>query len=336
MNILTPAPPTDSDNGHSRRRSPLYPGTSRAFGVAAFSVFTLLLFLSGTAFAYVRTTTCIPASQTSNDDPFACAADETPIPIAWPAECIEWRFAPTVDADGPFATALRAAFTTWNDVGCSYFVTRYAGTTDQDEVGYSRSFGANGNHNIVTIRDDWGGRSNQIVALTSVSYGVESGTIFDADIEFNEEHFNFAVLDGPSALDPRMDIQNVATHEVGHFIGLDHSTADQYVGSSSHRQATMFAQTFAGEVARRTLDDDDIQGACEIYPAESQSTPLCSSNPPDYVTSPSGFEPGDNDSDKKGCNRCSSTGTPPAPGGVALLLSMLLLVRRPLSRRRLK
>jgi hypothetical protein len=53
------------------------------------------------------------------------------------------------------------------------------------------------------------------------------------------------------------------THEVGHFIGLDH-TLDF--------DATMFAGYDEGTTELRTLEQDDIDGACAIYPPSRAAT----------------------------------------------------------------
>jgi len=57
-----------------------------------------------------------------------------------------------------------------------------------------------------------------------------------------------------------VDLENVMTHELGHYLGLAHSTV---------LDATMFASAEAGETIKRDLDPDDIEGLCTIYPAGS-------------------------------------------------------------------
>src|SRR5690606_35595408 len=48
----------------------------------------------------------------------------------------------------------------------------------------------------------------------------------------------------------------IATHEIGHNLGLDHS---------NHQDATMF-YAYSGGTGSRTLASDDIAGVCALYP----------------------------------------------------------------------
>ncbi len=91
------------------------------------------------------------------------------------------------------------------------------------------------------------------IASAVTYFHTRTGEIVDADIEINGGYFGFAT-DGRA---DAMDVQNVVTHEVGHVLGLDHSVAG----------TTMFESAFEGELAKRELSDDDVQGVCHIYPA---------------------------------------------------------------------
>ncbi|MCK6529024.1 matrixin family metalloprotease [Myxococcota bacterium] len=97
---------------------------------------------------------------------------------------------------------------------------------------------------------DWA-EDPEVIAVTAVSH-YEDGTIVDADIAFNGAHFQWAVGE-PGAI----DLQSVATHEIGHLLGLDHSDAPG---------ATMAAEYVPGETAPRSLTDDDRAGASALYP----------------------------------------------------------------------
>ncbi len=58
-----------------------------------------------------------------------------------------------------------------------------------------------------------------------------------------------------------MDIQNIGTHEIGHFMGL----SDLYSAGDSEK--TMYGYGSAGETKKRTLDSDDELGLSYLYPA---------------------------------------------------------------------
>ena len=81
-----------------------------------------------------------------------------------------------------------------------------------------------------------------------------TGRIYDADIEFNDEFFAF-VTDNPTP-GLSVDIRNTLTHEVGHFIGLDHSSLPD---------STMYGAAAVGELHKRDLHPDDREGLCSIY-----------------------------------------------------------------------
>ena len=71
--------------------------------------------------------------------------------------------------------------------------------------------------------------ANALLAITLTSFSTATGEIFDADIVINTAVFPFGVVDDPSAVCedqlrlPIYDLQNTLVHEVGHFIGFDHT-----------------------------------------------------------------------------------------------------------------
>lgn len=56
-----------------------------------------------------------------------------------------------------------------------------------------------------------------------------------------------------------MDLQNIATHELGHGVGL----ADLYETSCS--EVTMYGYSTEGETKKRTLEEPDIIGIQKLY-----------------------------------------------------------------------
>jgi hypothetical protein len=59
-----------------------------------------------------------------------------------------------------------------------------------------------------------------------------------------------------------VDLQNVVTHELGHYLGIGHTTND-------HADATMYASAQFGELTMRDLSTDDVAGLCDAYPPGS-------------------------------------------------------------------
>jgi len=203
-----------------------------------------------TASAFIRTTTCIPGASING-----CATNETPLPLYWPSSCVTYH----INEAGTTRTnlertfgALRTSFDAWNAVDCSFVELEFGGYTNEDRVGFNPNAD---NANIVVFRDTNWEHSRGILALTSVTFKGSTGEIFDADIEFNSQAYNFTTTDND--LQVEIDIQNTATHEVGHFIGLDHS---------QEPESTMFATAPLKETKKRSLHQDDIAGVCDIYP----------------------------------------------------------------------
>jgi predicted Zn-dependent protease len=56
-----------------------------------------------------------------------------------------------------------------------------------------------------------------------------------------------------------MDLQNIATHELGHAVGM----ADIYTTSS--QEVTMYGYSTEGETKKRSLETPDIIGLEKMY-----------------------------------------------------------------------
>ena len=87
-----------------------------------------------------------------------------------------------------------------------------------------------------------------------------AGQIIEADIQFNPS-IPFST-DSVTPLD-KYDLQSVATHEVGHLLGLDHTTA---------LSSVMFWTLTSGANYARVLSADDIAGISTIYPSAAFSS----------------------------------------------------------------
>ncbi len=99
--------------------------------------------------------------------------------------------------------------------------------------------------------------ATEVIALTSVSFEAD-GEILDADIAFNGADHTFTT----AATGGQKDFLSICTHEVGHFIGLDHPDPDVPT-------ATMTAQYEDGDTFLRDLDPDDEEGLAFLYPCGS-------------------------------------------------------------------
>lgn len=94
---------------------------------------------------------------------------------------------------------------------------------------------------------------SSIVALTPLEASISTGQIIDADIVFNGAHVFSTDPQGGT-----FDVQSVATHELGHFIGFDHGGGPL---------TTMHSTIVAGTTTARSLSRDEEAAAVHVYPA---------------------------------------------------------------------
>jgi hypothetical protein len=78
---------------------------------------------------------------------------------------------------------------------------------------------------------------------------IEFDTLFDTDFTWGDATLNSAL----------MDLQNIATHEIGHGLGL----ADLY--GESRSEETMYGYSEYGETKKRDLNTGDIAGIQVLY-----------------------------------------------------------------------
>lgn len=97
-------------------------------------------------------------------------------------------------------------------------------------------------------------------ATTFSFYNSSNGNLEESDIIFNTD-YPWATDGSPSS----NDVQNAATHELGHSLCL----ADLYGSADSEK--TMYGYTQPGETKKRTLDQDDINGISYLYPVNNQA-----------------------------------------------------------------
>ncbi len=177
--------------------------------------------------------------------------DGNPSPpnLVWTSLPVSWSLNSNGSVDLGFATTeatMITAFATWGEPPCSAFATNYLGSTS----GMPRSDGQN---ILGWLESGWpyGGGA---IGVTTTMFGSATALV-EADIAFNGQHFTWSTTGGGGST---VDTQSIATHEMGHFLGLDHPPCTM--------GQTMCAM-YSGGTDERTLTTDDINGVCALYPS---------------------------------------------------------------------
>lgn len=240
--------------------------------LAFASAFLATVVAAADAGAFCRTTT---APLPSGFDPTVDGCWTKGAPIAW---LWDQRVAFSLDAAASkqvdladATTAADNAFARWSNVQCdgrapnvtafdsgpvdAQTVAAECTTTPCDPTGP-------GAYHLIAFRDDgweYDDPANTL-ALTTVTYAVDSAVLFDAEIEINtHDHKLTTAVPTPAG---SFDLEAVLTHEAGHFLGLAHATNEESV---------MYAYYSADT---RDLTADDVAGVCSAYPPQEGPTGL--------------------------------------------------------------
>ncbi len=150
--------------------------------------------------------------------------------------------------------AIRNAIRAWNAVEGSS--ARLVEDTSPAQMARS-DWQSDGLHLVTFDEDDDSGYfplGSATVALTPVWF-TGNGVITDADVLFNGRSFSFTTSGAPG----RFDVQDVATHELGHLLGLDHSG---WAGG------TMYPYVDPTVLLHRSLSADEVHGLRDCYPTD--------------------------------------------------------------------
>lgn len=155
--------------------------------------------------------------------------------------------------DGSHETALRNAIQEWNRAdGTTAVLVENASPAQQARTDWA----SDDIHLILFDENNSSGYfppGSSTVALTPVWF-YSDGRIVDADVLFNGSSFQFTTSGQPG----RFDVQDVATHELGHLLGLDHT---------GWGGGTMFPYVDPTVILHRSLSVDEVHGLRAAYPA---------------------------------------------------------------------
>lgn len=213
--------------------------------------------------------------------------------------------------------ALRFAAAQWSAPDCTDFAFEIGSPTDDRRVGFDWHAGSESDENVNLVvfrnrapgdpQDDWL-HAGSVLALTTVTFLRSTGRIVDADIEMNDASYRFTACDPPECT-PEQDLKNTLTHELGHVLGLDHPPPFQ----PGAEAATMYASAATGDLQKRDLAEDDIDGLCTLYPV-GEPPGFCGTQPnppPPRVTV-----------EEVGCQQ-TSAGSLSLPAGLLVMLGTL-------------
>lgn len=220
--------------------------------------------------------------------------NDVQICVTWSRRTLTYR----VDAAGSARTpgdaeftAIDQAFASWQAVsdGCSDFQFERGPRLADGKVGRGTesenylTFRETDCGDVVAVSDPclaagtcgnqyrcWD-HSSGTIGLTTVTYSTRTGIAVDADIEFNAAGFLFTTISSPACLAGQeaptcsaYDVQNTATHEIGHMVGFDHV---------DEPTSTMAPTAPLGETTKRVIDDGTAAGFCQTYPRGQPPVP---------------------------------------------------------------
>jgi hypothetical protein len=177
---------------------------------------------------------------------------------AWGTSTISYFVNPDniyVSPDDAIA-GVQSAANVWNTQAGINLQFDYAGTTSRNNLSLDYS-------NNVFFRND----SSGYIAETYWWWD-GSGKLVDADVVFHENYKFYG--DGAACNGDGYYISSVAVHELGHALGLGHSS----VGT-----ATMYPSSVGCDTSFLTLDSDDLAGIRSLYPAAPTTGPSTPVNP---------------------------------------------------------
>lgn len=177
---------------------------------------------------------------------------------------VDTRGAP-LDATAAVA-ALSAGGQTWDVVAAADVIGTVSPGGDASKVGTRDQVNQMG----------WRDLGATGVLARTTTWFTSAGRAIESDIAYNTA-YGWSASGGSG----RADLQSVATHEIGHALGLDH--APDVVANAC---LTMFPRTALGSTAQRTLGAGDVLGIQKIYGAASEPAPAPAPFAPTFSPKP--------------------------------------------------
>jgi hypothetical protein len=174
--------------------------------------------------------------------------------------------------------AVREGFFRWSDVVCPDGRRTSLRFVEGEEITIDKPVGTKvrGEPFGIYFRDaGWARPNHSELALTTKDQ--LNGVFKYADIELNSADHDFYTRESASSSDAERDLQTVVTHEVGHYIGLDHSVEKESIMWEKMCETEL--RCSRGSVPARRLADDDMLAVCTLFPPEPLPDPSADAPP---------------------------------------------------------
>lgn len=177
-------------------------------------------------------------------------------PTGWKLPTGAWTYqlnvgsVPSSVGGSNFVTVANNVFNNWQSTQGKVTFTRGADTTANKQALDWK--------NIVS----WGRTSGTALAVTYTRYYTATGIVADVDTIMNQKFpwsWTDPAINQCSLYSNTYDSQDILTHEIGHWMGLNDHYTSAYVDN------TMFGYGSQGEVKKDTLTTGDKTGVNSIY-----------------------------------------------------------------------
>jgi hypothetical protein len=184
-------------------------------------------------------------------------------PQHWAGPCIDYAVqvdgSPKLRLDADqFQQIVEQTFAAWQHVSCPgggspRFQARFQGFVGCDRHEYVCG---DASHNVSTIMfhdTNWAGPVG-VLGITTPTGRTSSGLIDDTDLELDSQDYPFLIDDSKPGV---YELREVLAHELGHFLGLDHSRVSGALMSEDYAQLWSSRELFTA---------DDVAAICAVFP----------------------------------------------------------------------